>query len=109
MVSRGRGGGRRPAFPSGADYPSKRGGSPIIPCVRIAHLQASDYRNIERLDIELGEGTTVFVGDNAQGKSNLQSMIFEPANKVVWLSTGQHAASGTFHRIDLAPYFADHN
>jgi len=39
-------------------------------------LQASDYRNIERLDIELREGTSVFVGDNAQGKSNLLEAVY---------------------------------
>ena len=41
----------------------------------------------------------------AQGKSNLQSMIFEPSERVLWLSTGAHAASGTFYRIDLTQYF----
>jgi hypothetical protein len=32
-------------------------------------------------------------------------MIFEPANRVLYLSTGTGAASGHFYRLDLAEYF----
>jgi predicted choloylglycine hydrolase len=39
------------------------------------------------------------------GKSTLQSMIFEPANKVIYLSTGANAARGTFFKLDLAGQF----
>jgi hypothetical protein len=33
-------------------------------------------------------------------------MVFEPANSVLYLSTGTRAASGTFYRLDLKPYFS---
>ena len=29
-----------------------------------------NYRNIERAEITLGEGVNVFIGNNAQGKTN---------------------------------------
>jgi hypothetical protein len=35
------------------------------------------------------------------GKPTLQSMIFEPATRVIYLSTGANAAHGTFSRLDL--------
>ena len=36
-----------------------------------------------------------------QGNSTMQSMIFEPANRVIYLSTGKRAAEGDFVKIDL--------
>jgi hypothetical protein len=41
----------------------------------------------------------------SQGKLTLQSMVFEPANRVMYLSTGKNAARGEFHRLDLSTYF----
>ena len=40
------------------------------------------------------------------GNFTLQSMIFEPANRVIYLSAGRNAARGTFQRYDLAERFA---
>ena len=42
----------------------------------------------------------------AQGKLTMQSMVFEPANRVVYLSTVKNAAAGEFHRLDLRKRFA---
>lgn len=39
--------------------------------MRLVHLRVTNYRNFRRLDLELPAGVSVFVGDNAQGKSNL--------------------------------------
>ncbi len=39
--------------------------------MRLTHLQLFDYRNFRRLDLEFGGEVGVFVGANAQGKSNL--------------------------------------
>jgi hypothetical protein len=39
------------------------------------------------------------------GKPTLQSMIFEPSTRTIYLSTGTNAARGTFRRLDLKPYF----
>ena len=35
----------------------------------------------------------------------LQSMIFEPGNRVIYLSTGMNAADGEMREIDLKTYF----
>jgi len=44
--------------------------------MRIQRLQLSDYRNFERLEVELSSGVSIFVGDNAQGKSNLLEAVY---------------------------------
>ena len=41
----------------------------------------------------------------AQGNMTLQSMVFEPSNRVMYLATGANAASREFYRIDLKAYF----
>jgi predicted choloylglycine hydrolase len=35
----------------------------------------------------------------------MQSIIFEPANRVIYLATGTSAATHPYHRLDLKPYF----
>jgi isopenicillin-N N-acyltransferase like protein len=45
------------------------------------------------------------LADASQGKMTLQSMVFEPSTRVLYLATGANAARGTFHRLDLKPYF----
>jgi len=44
--------------------------------MRIRSLHLSDYRNFGRLDVELARGVSIFVGDNAQGKSNLLEAVY---------------------------------
>jgi DNA replication and repair protein RecF len=44
--------------------------------MRIRTLQLSDYRNFQKLSLELPAGPCLFVGDNAQGKSNLLEAIY---------------------------------
>jgi DNA replication and repair protein RecF len=39
--------------------------------MRLLRLQLSDYRNFHRLDLSLTPGASLFVGANAQGKTNL--------------------------------------
>jgi isopenicillin-N N-acyltransferase-like protein len=41
----------------------------------------------------------------SQGKLTLQSMVFEPTNRVIYLSTGKDAAHGEFHKLDLGELF----
>jgi predicted choloylglycine hydrolase len=36
----------------------------------------------------------------------MQSMVFEPANRVLYLATGTSAATHAYHRLDLTPYFS---
>jgi len=44
--------------------------------MRLRHLQLFDYRNFERLHIELPAKAALFVGDNAQGKTNLLEAVY---------------------------------
>ena len=44
--------------------------------MRLTRLQLFDYRNFHRLDIELPARVAIFVGDNAQGKSNLLESVY---------------------------------
>jgi DNA replication and repair protein RecF len=44
--------------------------------MRLTRLQLFDYRNFHRLDVELPARVAIFVGDNAQGKSNLLESVY---------------------------------
>ncbi|HEY5625800.1 MAG TPA: DNA replication and repair protein RecF, partial [Dehalococcoidia bacterium] len=44
--------------------------------MRLTHLLLTDYRNIERLEIDLPQSAGVFVGENAQGKSNILEAVY---------------------------------
>ena len=37
----------------------------------IKTIELSNYRNYEKLSLELDQGTNIFYGDNAQGKTNI--------------------------------------
>ena len=42
----------------------------------VSSLELADYRNIERLSVSFSEGTNIFFGDNAQGKTNILEALF---------------------------------
>jgi len=44
--------------------------------MRLRRLQLFDYRNFERLDIELPANVALFIGDNARGKTNLLEAVY---------------------------------
>jgi DNA replication and repair protein RecF len=44
--------------------------------VRLEDLLITDYRNLQRVELRLTPGNTAFVGENAQGKSNLLEAIY---------------------------------
>jgi DNA replication and repair protein RecF len=44
--------------------------------MRLHRLQLFDYRNFHRLDLSLGPGAGVFIGANAQGKTNLLESVY---------------------------------
>lgn len=44
--------------------------------MRINHLTLKNYRNYDKLDIDLSPGVNILVGNNAQGKSNILESIF---------------------------------
>ena len=48
----------------------------------------------------------MLAGADAKWNMTLQSiMVFEPQNRVIYLSDGQDAAHSAFHRLDLRGYF----
>jgi len=44
--------------------------------MHVKYLQLKNYRNYNALFIELSKGTNLFVGDNAQGKTNILEAIY---------------------------------
>jgi DNA replication and repair protein RecF len=44
--------------------------------MHLRHLALHNFRNYVRLDLDLLEGVTVLLGDNAQGKTNLLEAIY---------------------------------
>jgi len=42
----------------------------------IKKLMLINYRNYEKLNINFGKGVNVFIGDNAQGKTNILESIY---------------------------------
>ena len=72
-------------------------------CRRYDSLMNASKRLYGQIDAKALEAMLV---DASQGKMTLQSMIFEPSNRVLYLSAGSDAARGTFHRLDLKPLFA---
>lgn len=44
--------------------------------MRLAWLEARDFRNYRELSVEIGEGLTALVGENAQGKTNLLEAMY---------------------------------
>jgi isopenicillin-N N-acyltransferase like protein len=45
------------------------------------------------------------LGQVAQGNETLQSMVFEPANRVIYLATGAEATKRGYQKIELKGYF----
>ena len=44
--------------------------------MRLLRLRLFDYRNFHRLDLSLGPGASVLIGENAQGKTNLLESVY---------------------------------
>jgi DNA replication and repair protein RecF len=44
--------------------------------MRLTHLTLHNFRNYVRLDLDLPQGVTMLLGDNAQGKTNLLEAIY---------------------------------
>lgn len=42
----------------------------------------------------------------AQGNMTLQSMVFEPSGRVIYLAVGKNAPARGFHKLDLKPLFS---
>jgi DNA replication and repair protein RecF len=44
--------------------------------MHISHLSLTDFRNFSRLDVDVPQGATLLLGDNAQGKTSLLEAIY---------------------------------
>ena len=42
----------------------------------VKNLQLINFRNYDELNIELSDGANIFIGDNAQGKTNIIESIY---------------------------------
>ena len=71
-------------------------------CWRYDRLHKSGEADFGKIDLKTVESLMAAV---SPGDETLQSMVFEPSNRVIYLSTGANAANKTFYRLDLNPYF----
>jgi isopenicillin-N N-acyltransferase-like protein len=71
-------------------------------CVRFDFLHDAARRQFGRLSESAVEE---MLAGAAQGDATFQSMVFEPANRVLFLAVGAGAPNHGFARIDLKPYF----
>ncbi|HEX4053521.1 MAG TPA: C45 family peptidase [Tepidisphaeraceae bacterium] len=75
-------------------------------CWRYDALHAESAAQFGRLDVSAIEKMLGHVVQGDNGGMTIQSMIFEPTNRVIYLATGSDAPSRMFQRIDLKPFFA---
>jgi predicted choloylglycine hydrolase len=71
-------------------------------CKRFDYLHdtaAHDFGHIDRLEIQS------MLQHVQQGSWTMQSMIFEPTNRTIYLATGSHAADREMTKIELATFF----
>ena len=71
-------------------------------CRRYDSLNRNSKKDFGHIDVA---GVESLLAGASQGKMTLQSMVFEPANRVIYLATGKNAATGEFHRLDLRKHF----
>lgn len=69
--------------------------------VHLAHLRLRDFRNYARLDADFSPGFHLFLGDNAQGKTNILEAIYLMATLRSFRGVGsaqmvRHGAKGYF-------------
>lgn len=72
-------------------------------CRRFDYLHDTAAKSFGQIGRENVES---MLGHVAQGKMTLQSMVFEPANRVIYLAVGANATQQPYRRLDLKPRFA---
>jgi isopenicillin-N N-acyltransferase-like protein len=75
-------------------------------CWRYDSLHKTAAREFGRIGLPSLEGMLAKVVQGNAGDMTLQSMVFEPANRVVYLATGLDAPARGYERIELGYYFA---
>jgi hypothetical protein len=74
-------------------------------CWRYDSLHRASAGRFGRINLPALEGMLGKVVQGNGGDMTLESMVFEPAGRVVYLATGLDAPAHTFERIDLKYYF----
>jgi hypothetical protein len=59
----------------------------------------SEYGKIDEAELQK------MLAGASQGNFTLQTMVFEPGSRVMYLSAGKNSARGTFTRVELKKYF----
>lgn len=72
-------------------------------CRRYDYLHEVSQDTFGEIDVA---GVESMLAGASQGKLTMQSMVFEPSSRVVYISTGKNAARREFHRLNLSDYFA---
>ncbi len=71
-------------------------------CDRYDYLHdtsAKEFGHVTRAGVES------MLGKVAQGKMTLQSMVFEPSDRVIYLAVGKNAPKQGYHKLELKKYF----
>jgi isopenicillin-N N-acyltransferase-like protein len=71
-------------------------------CERYDFLHDQSKQDFGRIDVRRLEQ---MLAGASPGSPTMQSMVFQPKDRVIYLSACSNAANGTFHRLDLKPYF----
>jgi predicted choloylglycine hydrolase len=71
-------------------------------CRRFDYLHDESAKSFGQIDREQIE---TMLSGAAQGKMTLQSMIFEPSTRTIYLAVGAGAPTRGFHRLDLSQRF----
>ncbi len=73
-------------------------------CSRFDYLHDTTTREFGRIDIPAIQRMLCHI---AQGKMTMQAMVFEPANRTIYLAAGAEATKYEYQRIDLAKHFRE--
>ncbi len=71
-------------------------------CRRYDYLHdasAKEFGQVSRESVE------EMLGKVAQGKMTVQSMVFEPSERVIYLAVGKNAPRNGYHKLELQKYF----
>ena len=71
-------------------------------CWRYDQLHDSGETSFGKIGLKELEG---MMAEVSPGRQTLESMVFEPANRVIYLSAVADATKGTYYQIDLKKYF----
>jgi isopenicillin-N N-acyltransferase like protein len=74
-------------------------------CWRYDSLHAASAERFGKIDSHILEWMLSRVVQGDHGDMTLQSMVFEPSNRIIYLAAGADAPSHTYQRIDLKNYF----